>query len=85
MTQFGDVVQARRWAHGLTIDDLARGTGASRRAVNNWLQGRSLPSLVHFVRLCEILDLDTLAICALVRHVAAEDQEHSDSLDLFVG
>ena len=74
MPEFGDVLQARRWAHGLTIDDLARGTGASSRAVNNWLQGRSLPSLIHFVRLCKILDLDTLAVCALV-HRVAEDQE----------
>ena len=72
MPELGSVLQARRWAHNLTIDELAAEVGVSRRSVIHWEQGQRVPGLVHFVRLVKVLDLDALAMIGLVGAVDAQ-------------
>ena len=78
MREFGDVLQARRWAYALTIEELADRVGVSRRSVNHWLQGQKLPGLSHFARLVKVLDLDAPAMLQLIEAVDRhDDQTHT--------
>ena len=79
MHELGDVLKQRRWAHNLTLVEVADRVGVSRRAVMTWEKGERVPGLVHFTRLVEVLQLDAPAMLALVAAVDRSKRRGHDN------
>ena len=68
-TVFGNVIQAQRRKQGLTVEDVAHACGCSARAVYGWQRGAFLPGLLHFARLCQVLELEEIPLLRMVQAV----------------
>lgn len=51
------LIKNARIRSGTTQSALARSLGVSRTTVSNWEKGRSMPDLVHFKKILDLLDL----------------------------
>ena len=65
--QIGHVIRGRRYASRKTIREVAGHVGGSERTVIHWEKGEKIPSLVNFALLAEALDIDEVAVLAMVR------------------